>query len=266
MKELYTIGKMSKLFNLTIVSLRHYADIGLFKPYYIDPSTNYRYYHVSQFDQLNTLVHLRSLGLSLDEIKIMLSDANSVDYHNRLKDHLLAIRQKINQLQQVEKQLKQLEDHMAYAQTGKLNCVDYKAFPSRTLVELVRDQEDHQDLHHALKDLEAKAGQVGLIYHGKYGLGITHQHLRDRNYSQDRIFLFVDLPDLRLPGWVTVDPGLYACYRFYGDHDQAHHHYDHILQTLDQAGYTFIEDAYEVVLGLKGKDKLMEIQIPIAVK
>ena len=56
MKDLFTIGEMSKLFNINIKTLRYYDEIDLFKPIIIDRTNNYRYYSTEQFEQLNTIM------------------------------------------------------------------------------------------------------------------------------------------------------------------------------------------------------------------
>ncbi|MFD1066530.1 MerR family DNA-binding transcriptional regulator [Oceanobacillus locisalsi] len=44
-KNLYSIGETAKLNNISIQSLRYYDKIDLFTPAFIDPESNYRYYH-----------------------------------------------------------------------------------------------------------------------------------------------------------------------------------------------------------------------------
>jgi len=53
--QLFSIGEMAKIFHLSVSSLRHYEALGLVSPEYVDPSTNYRYYSVRQFEPLNTI-------------------------------------------------------------------------------------------------------------------------------------------------------------------------------------------------------------------
>ena len=43
-----TIGEVAKVANVSIQTLRYYDQIDLFKPAYIDPQTNYRFYKDSQ--------------------------------------------------------------------------------------------------------------------------------------------------------------------------------------------------------------------------
>ena len=42
MKTKYSIGKVAKIHNMTIESLRHYDRVGLLKPSYINEDTGYR--------------------------------------------------------------------------------------------------------------------------------------------------------------------------------------------------------------------------------
>ena len=48
MNKYFTIGEISKLFNLPIKTLRYYDERGLVKPAYINKENNYRYYSVNK--------------------------------------------------------------------------------------------------------------------------------------------------------------------------------------------------------------------------
>ena len=45
--------------------LRHYDAIGLFKPAWVDPTNDYRYYSAAQLAQLNRILALKDLDVSL---------------------------------------------------------------------------------------------------------------------------------------------------------------------------------------------------------
>lgn len=68
------IGEFSNLAQVTVKTLHHYDEIGLLKPVKIDPFTNYRYYSVEQLSQLHRIMALKELGLSLEQIRLMLND------------------------------------------------------------------------------------------------------------------------------------------------------------------------------------------------
>ena len=66
------IGEFSKLSQLSIRMLRHYDDIGLLPPAVIAPSNGYRYYQPEQLTQVSLIRFFQALGLSLQEIKLLL--------------------------------------------------------------------------------------------------------------------------------------------------------------------------------------------------
>lgn len=69
---MYRIGEFSKITRLPVSALRYYSDCGLLPPAAIDPGTGYRYYSASQLPQLNRVLALKDLGLSLEEIGSLL--------------------------------------------------------------------------------------------------------------------------------------------------------------------------------------------------
>ena len=49
---MFKIGEFSKLSRISIRMLRHYDEIGLLHPAYIDPESDYRYYREDQLPQI----------------------------------------------------------------------------------------------------------------------------------------------------------------------------------------------------------------------
>ena len=71
-----SIGEMAELFEVSPRTLRLYHDMGLLIPQYINDSNGYRYYAQSQFPRLEKILQMKSLGLSLQQIKTMLEQKN----------------------------------------------------------------------------------------------------------------------------------------------------------------------------------------------
>ena len=69
MKEFFSIGEVSKLFDINKKTLRYYDEIDLFKPSFVNKENKYRYYTLDQFQHLETIKYLKELGLSLEKIK-----------------------------------------------------------------------------------------------------------------------------------------------------------------------------------------------------
>ncbi len=68
MKGYLSIGKVSKLKNVSIKSLRYYDEIGVLKPAYINPGTNYRYYTEDQLFLLDAIKLCLELGIPLRDM------------------------------------------------------------------------------------------------------------------------------------------------------------------------------------------------------
>lgn len=76
---MFAIGTFSQFCAVSIRTLRHYDEIGLFRPSYVDPATGYRFYRASQIVDLNRIVVLKELGFTLAEINKMTQVPVSAD-------------------------------------------------------------------------------------------------------------------------------------------------------------------------------------------
>ena len=83
-KGLFSIGEVSKLFHISVSSLRHYENVGLLHPEYISADTGYRYYGTEQFEVLNTIRYLRALDMPLAEIEDFLKKRDISNIEEKL--------------------------------------------------------------------------------------------------------------------------------------------------------------------------------------
>lgn len=79
------IGDFARLGQVSVVTLRHYDDIGLLKPVQVDHFTGYRYYTVAQLADLNQILALKDLGFSLEQIEHIRSGLSSEQLRGMLK-------------------------------------------------------------------------------------------------------------------------------------------------------------------------------------
>ncbi|WP_432205067.1 MerR family transcriptional regulator [Cetobacterium somerae] len=118
---IFSIGETAKLNKITIQTLRHYDKEGLLKPTYIDENTNYRYYSIDQFLQIDFIKRCKALGFSLDKIKHLLYIENS--FENILESIVFQkymVELQIEKLQNLKKNLDILENNLEHA-ISKLN-------------------------------------------------------------------------------------------------------------------------------------------------
>lgn len=73
--KMFSIGEFSKMAKTTVKTLRHYDEIGLLAPAYVDTYSKYRFYTSNQLVIIHQIQSLRQIGLSLDSKMII----NGVD-------------------------------------------------------------------------------------------------------------------------------------------------------------------------------------------
>ncbi|WP_225999451.1 MerR family transcriptional regulator [Paenibacillus sp. BJ-4] len=75
-KEKLSISEMAKLRGISVDTLRYYDKIDLFKPSQVDEKTGYRHYSILQYEVPGTIMELRQIGLSIEEIKQCMQNRN----------------------------------------------------------------------------------------------------------------------------------------------------------------------------------------------
>ena len=78
------IGDFSKLSRISVRMLRHYDEIGLLRPVYVDRFTDYRYYDEHQLPTVGRITALKDMGFHLAEIGQLLElydDKDALDAH-----------------------------------------------------------------------------------------------------------------------------------------------------------------------------------------
>lgn len=76
---MFRIGEFSRIAQTPISQLRYYDEIGLFQPEHTDRFTGYRYYSAAQLPDLNRILAMKELGLTLDQIKRLMADNVSAE-------------------------------------------------------------------------------------------------------------------------------------------------------------------------------------------
>ncbi|MBR1499910.1 MAG: MerR family transcriptional regulator [Bacteroidaceae bacterium] len=97
-----TIGEFSRFCKVTIKTLRHYERMRLLVPNEVDEWTRYRYYTVSQMQQLNAILQLKEMGFSLEEVRELQDEGTSCPNVHQLE----------NKISQTEELLDSLHDRL----------------------------------------------------------------------------------------------------------------------------------------------------------
>ena len=229
MSQYMSIGKVSKLKNVSIKSLRYYDQIGILKPAFVNTETNYRYYTKEQLYLLDAITVCIKLGIPLKDLNNYVENG-SINLQKLLYDGKILAEQKILEIHNCLGALQETLQNIGSSATGLAKIPESKSgillpdgfyhsvISERRLLTVPLDEMDTPKYYgqHILK-LFVTAQQHGLT--ASYPSGILHAY-RDGVYTR-RMFLTVtgdaspqtsqagDDPELfcRLP------EGDYACRR-----------------------------------------------------
>ena len=113
----YTSGQFARMANISVRTVRFYDKQNILKPSYVSPSGS-RFYTDQDFARLQQILLLKYLGFSLDDIKEMTID--DTDFHfmlNSLKMQQKLIRDRIEQIQMVEKSIEDTTQEISTQQS-----------------------------------------------------------------------------------------------------------------------------------------------------
>jgi DNA-binding transcriptional MerR regulator len=119
---MFKVGEFSRIAKVPVTQLHYYDKIDLFKPARSDPQTGYRYYQAAQLAQLNRILALRGLGLSIEQVRSLVHrnispeelrgmlTLRKAELEQELTEKLQQIRDVEQRLHQIESQ-NRVEDH-----------------------------------------------------------------------------------------------------------------------------------------------------------
>jgi len=249
-KNLFPIGEVSKMFHISVSSLRHYENIGLLTPKYISRESGYRYYGTEQFEVLNTIRYLRALDMPLSEIEDFLKNKDTAAIEKKLLQQKQVVQEKERELKRIEQKINNRLSWLADAQNTPLDTISLIQLPSCRLV-WVDDSlkiADSQDMETPIRRLDRSESEA-VIFLGKVGLGISAEHLLNaKTETYDGIFLILDNEDIYTGETLTLPETLCVRLRFRGSHSEAAAQYKKLLDYIDKHKMQIVGFSREITL------------------
>lgn len=269
MKNRFSIGEMSKLHNVPIKTLRYYDEIGLFKPVEVAISSNYRYYSLEQFEQLNTINYLKLLGLPLKEIKNHLEVRDIAGFLDLLKKQQAITAATISKLEAVNSQFcKRIEEiEASTSRQPDQPCLQH--FPKRAVLSLHEPLYSESEWDIALSKLVQGTKSKPALFIGKVGLTVSQNNLSRRKFDEyNSIFIIWEDMNETPSQLQYLAAGLYACISYHGNHSVSANYYEKLLAFIAANNYQIAGDSIErtIINQYITHDQhkhLTEIQIPV---
>ena len=163
---MFKIGEFSQLVRISPRMLRHYEKCGLLHPAEIDQFTGYRQYSAGQIPLAQSIVTLRDLGFSIDEIGEILPNLHDHAYmHRALLSKADSVQSAIAKEQSKLERLIHMSDAMRKERNIMVYEVELRALPSVNVLSL-RGIIPHYNQEGILwEKLGRYIGEKGIICH-----------------------------------------------------------------------------------------------------
>ena len=226
MSQYMSIGKISKLKNVSIKSLRYYDQIGILKPAFVNTETNYRYYTKDQLYLLDAITVCIKLGIPLKDLNNYV-ERDSINLQKLLYDGKILAEQKILEIHNCLGTLQETLQNMAGSVSGMAKIPKSKSgillpdgfyhsvVSERCLLLVPLDEMDTPKYYgqHILK-LFVTAQQHGIT--ASYPSGVLHEY-KAGSYSRHMFLTITDASavpsDIDADSVRTLSKGDYACRR-----------------------------------------------------
>lgn len=248
MKNMFSAGELAKYQNINKQTLLYYDKIGLFKPHIIDDN-GYRYYSADQLDYLDTILIMKKIGFSLNDIKKHMQNYNSENSLVFLKDQLTVIENKINELALIKNRL----EHRLKALDASLNYKDSEAKigeieDTYILYNEVSKPYSLKEISIATKLCYAQGLSDNLPIFFQSGVSVPLEHIKKGKYIEANIaYLTIDKID-NVKNVKLLAKGKIAYIYHFGPYEDIDSSYEKLIKFCDDNHYEIISDSYEFCL------------------
>lgn len=263
---LFTIGQFASLHNINKKTLMWYDEINLFKPAEIKEN-GYRYYAHYQSSTLETILMLRELNVSLDEIKKYMDHKSVVSLSQLLDDKLKDLNQTILHLQTIKSAMKKQKKEVESLMNIDLDSMQIieKDEQSYIMIQTNKNISLEKEIEMLIK--ETQKHKKNRLYHTHYGSIISVDHLRNRQFDQYEA-IFLSLPNISSEHNIHISPkGKYLRTYCKGKWDLLPQKYEEIFEYasnhhLQLEGYAYETGINENIIDTMD-DYITMIEIPI---
>lgn len=271
--SLFSIGDVAKMFHLSVGSIRHYENLGILIPEYVDPQTNYRYYSPRQFEILNTVRYLRALDMPLPQIADFLKNRDIDVIEDKLLNQKQQVMQKKKELEIIERKIDNRLHQIRDARDSELNVIKVFTAPPCRLIR-INDSlrlRNPTDIEKTVSKLSANEDEP-MVFLGKVGVGISEENLCSQRYEKyDYAFLVLDDEDKYSAEVEYMAETLCVSIRFCGVHSDAPFYYRRLVDYINNNGLKISGFSREITMidyGITSDTEkfVTEINIPVIKK
>lgn len=216
MKMYFSIGETARTLNLKPSTLRYYDEIGLVVPEYVDEKTGYRYYTISQFQKIDRIRYLKSIGLSLSQIQEVLGTGKVNTLMPYLDRKKREYKQCIREMREKVKEINWYMNYFRYLDSEKPSSDFYTVQTETKYLAAAPYYPEDDDLENDLRLSRLKSS--GPFRHLKYlrqwSYILDYECLRQKKFVPRYSAITINgIPDFESDHILVIPAGNYLCFR-----------------------------------------------------
>ena len=252
MQKYFTVGELAKLQNISRQTLIFYDSIDLFKPNYTDPNNAYRYYSWEQLDYLDTIIMLKNIGMSLNDIKTFMQTYTIEQSIAALQTQYNSIATKIKELQLIQNRIhhrcNQLQQIKTLSEPNLTDITITTSNPYHLLLHEVEPPYTLDQVSIATKKLYVESAKHQLPIYLQSGAIIPYQNIMNGNYTlASHVFLPIDA-SYQGDNGCALQPRKCLTTYHKGSYPSIGSTYKRILDYAQKNNIEIISDSYEFAI------------------
>lgn len=270
------IGEMAKMNHVSEQTLRLYDRLGLLSPCSRDEENGYRYYDIRQSARLDMIQYLKSMGMSLCDVRDHLSGKDISAIGGLLLRKNAQIDEEIRNLQclrrAIERAISNIHRYEAAPPDGtvilehigsrQIYCIDSRINFYGSGIEI------YEKILRELKN-SIIANKLPQVYFSNAGTILRKENLLQRKFVSTEVFVFVDSEFIDRQHITELPAKNYLC--IYCDaFDKEEEYANRLIDCIEEKGYLIDGDyicevlAELPVLEKGGREMFLRLQIPVA--
>lgn len=269
------VGEFAQLAGVSVRVLRHYDQLGLLRPRYVDQSTGYRYYSPEQLTRLHRILALKDLGLTLEQVAYLLDEAvtaqeirgilllKRAELHQRVQEEQARLARVESRLQTLEQETEAPECEVVLKSIEPLDVVLMRRAlpPGHSPAALFCEG------YALLREVGVKPDTFLCLYYGRYLLQ-QYPMLKPRRFLVEAAFhvdaTLLVLPDRRFRITALTGFPLVASTVYCGPDHTRHLAFQDIYRWMERNSYRLAAPAREIYLKRDPmQNHITEVQLPL---
>lgn len=265
------IGEMARVHEISTQTLRYYDGIDLFKPLYSDELTGYRYYGIEQFAHLESILFLKSMGMSLNDIKKYFKNRDLNSMSTLLKQRESFIDNEISKLNNKKRKIVSILNMVSnYVDKDIFEKCRIQNLPEREMIFFNFGTGDvFLEHEYGIKKLGLEIKNIDELYINPFSSVVDKSDIEKGNFTHFKgISLVFEKGRMQINSKRSLPGGDYATIAYTGTYKDVTSYFQRLIEWIRESNYEIIGDGLVLIITDKAYsdyeyEYISEIQVPV---